>query len=192
MTHELFNDTITRPRLYGLYLGTVTDRNDPEQLGRVRVCIPGLMEPQGPWAWPLGGCGGGSQNAGFFAVPALGADVAVFFRAGDLAYPHYLAAHWGKPGGISEVPIEGRAASPENRVLCTPSFRIELDETAGKERLKLTSTRTGDTLCFDVSTNTVTLQGTTAVVIRAIGALELDAAQVTIKGRVVRPIAEAI
>ncbi len=192
MTHEHFNDAVRAPQLFGMYLGTITDRNDPEQLGRVRVCIPGLMEPQGPWAWPLGGCGGGSRDAGFFAVPVLGADVAVFFRGGSLAHPHYMAAHWGKPGGVSEVPREGQAKAPDNRVLSTPNFRIELDETSGKERLQLTSTRTGDVLCFDVPSNTVTLQGTTAVVIKAVGALELDAAQVTIKGRVVRPIGEAI
>ena len=41
------------PRLFGLFIGYVTHRRDPEQLGRVRVCIPGLLEPHSAWAWPL-------------------------------------------------------------------------------------------------------------------------------------------
>lgn len=192
MTHELFNDSRRAPKMYGFHLGFVTARNDPESLGRVRLCVPGLLEPQSDWAWPLAGCGGGAKDHGFFAVPPLGAEVAVFFRGGDLEAPHYLAAHWGKPGGQSEVPEEARREHPDNRVLSTPTFRIEMDEATGAERLKLTNKRTGDALTFDARDNTITLNATTAVVIRAVGAIELDAAQITIKGRQVRPIAAPI
>src|SRR5512136_1169857 len=82
----------------GMYLGHVTDRNDPEGLGRVRVSIPGLIEPESGWAWPLGTSGGGSRDRGFFAVPEVGAEVAIWFNQGDLSEePFYLSAHWGKP-----------------------------------------------------------------------------------------------
>ena len=33
-------------RLLGMYVGYVTKRDDEEQLGRVRVCIPGVLEPE--------------------------------------------------------------------------------------------------------------------------------------------------
>jgi len=173
-----------------MHLGEVTDRNDPEQLGRVRICVPGIVEPQSDWALPIGR--GGAKNWGEFAVPPLGAEVAVWFRGGDIEAPHYLPAHWGKPEGVSEVPNEARRTPPDNRVLTTPTFRIEMDESQGRERLALTNTRTGDTLVIDAAENTVTLQGTTAVVIKAIGAIDLDAAQITIKGRQVRPVAAPI
>ncbi|MCA2977361.1 MAG: hypothetical protein INH37_03670, partial [Myxococcaceae bacterium] len=65
------NDTL---RL-GLYVGYVTDRNDDAQLGRVRVCIPGVIEPESAWAWPLGTVGGGSKDRGIFAVPEKFAEV---------------------------------------------------------------------------------------------------------------------
>ncbi|MCP4607052.1 MAG: hypothetical protein GY847_42155, partial [Proteobacteria bacterium] len=90
-------------RYHGMHLGYVTDREDPEQLGRVRVCVPGLLEPHSAWAWPLGTSGGGSKNRGFFAVPEVGADVAVFFARGNLDRPHYLSAHFGIVEGESEV-----------------------------------------------------------------------------------------
>jgi hypothetical protein len=131
-------------RLHGLFVGYVTDRNDPEELGRVRCCIPGVVEPHGPWAWPLGTAGGGSRNRGLFAVPEVGAEIAVFFNQGSVDDPFYLAAHWGKPGGASEVPEEARRTPPDNRVLATETFRVELDESHGARKLKITNRKTDE------------------------------------------------
>ncbi len=192
--HSPFDDDLSRhdTRRFGMYVGYVTDRNDPEHLGRVRVCIPGLLEPHSAWAWPLGTVGGGSKNRGFFAVPDVGAEVALFFNQGDVDQPYFLSAHWGKPDGASEVPDEAQRETPDNRVLATETFRIELDERAGGRRLKITNKKTDDFLLFDAEENTITLQGTTAVRIQAVGAISLDATHITIGGRVVRPVDEAI
>ncbi|NTX51831.1 phage baseplate assembly protein V [Myxococcus sp. CA039A] len=179
-------------RLLGMYVGYVTQREDAERLGRVRVCIPGVVEPESAWAWPLGTSGGGAKDTGFFAVPHVGAEVAVFFNQGDVDAPYFLPGNWGKPGGQNEVPEEAQVSPPDNRVLATPTFRVELDESAGHRKLKLTNRKTGDCLTFDAEENTVTLEATTALTLRALGAISLEAAQVTIAGRVVRPIAEPI
>ncbi|HBQ18610.1 MAG TPA: hypothetical protein DEF51_48280 [Myxococcales bacterium] len=189
-----FDDDLERDdtRLLGMHIGYVVDRRDPEQLGRVRVCIPGLVEPASAWAFPLGTGGGGARDHGLFAVPPDGAEVAVWFRLGDVDAPHYLCAHWGKPRGESEVPEEAQKDPPDNRVLATETFRVELDETEGQRRLKLTNRHTGDHLVFDAEANTVTLQATTALTLRAVGAVVIDAPHVTIAGRVVRPVRDPI
>lgn len=194
MSFSQFDDDIEShdTRRFGMYVGYVTHRKDPEGLGRVRVCIPGVLEPHSAWAWPLGTSGGGSKDRGFFAVPEEGAEVAVFFNQGDVDAPYYLSAHWGKPGGESEVPEEAQKDPPDNRVIATPTFRIELDESEGSRKLKLTNKKTGDHILFDAEENTITLAGTTAVTIRAVGAISLEATQVTIAGRVVRPVADPI
>jgi len=179
-------------KLYGLYVGYVTDRRDPEKLGRVRVCVPGVLEPESAWAWPLGTSGGGSKDNGLFNVPELGAEVGVFFEQGNVERPHYLSSHWGKPNGESELPEEAQKDPPDNRVLSTKTFRIELDESEVGRRLRLTNKKTGDHLVFDAEENSVTLQATTALTLRAVGAISLEATQVTIAGRVVRPIADPI
>ena len=188
MTHPHFDDDASGAdsRVLGLHIGYVTDRDDPEQLGRVRVYIPGLIEPHSAWAWPLGTVGGGGKDAGLFGVPEVGFEVGVLFRQGSIDAPHYLTAHWGKPAGQTEVPEEAQGR-PDNRVLATPTFRVELDETKGERKLKLTNRKTGDHLVFDAEQNTVTLEGTTSLTLRALGAIELDAPQVVIRGRVVRP-----
>jgi uncharacterized protein involved in type VI secretion and phage assembly len=189
-----FDDDISThdTRLLGMYVGYVTHRDDPEGLGRVRVCIPGVLEPHSTWAWPLGTSGGGSKDCGFFAVPEEGAEVAVFFNQGDIDAPHYLSAHWGKPEGKNEVPEEAQKSQPDNRVIATPTFRIEMDESKNAKKLKITNRKTDAFLLFDAEDNTVTLQGTTAITIKAVGAVSIEAAQVTIAGRVVRPIKDAI
>lgn len=189
-----FDDDLSRhdTRLLGMYVGYVTDRNDLKQLGRVRVCVPGLLEPHSAWAWPLGTVGGGSKNRGFFAVPEENAEVAVFFNQGDVEQPYYLCGHWGMPNGESEVPEEAQKDSPDNRVLATETFRIELDESNGGRRMKITNKKTEDYLLFDAEENTITLQGTTAIMIKATGAISLDATHITIGGRVIRPVADAI
>ena len=189
-----FDDDIqTRDtRLLGMYVGYVTHRRDPDRLGRVRVCIPGVVEPHSAWAWPLGTAGGGFKDRGLFAVPEEGAEVAVFFNQGDVDAPYYLSAHWGKPDGESEVPEEAQLDPPDNRVLATPTFRVELDESKDTRRLKLTNRKTGDHLVFDAEENSVTLAATSALTLRAVGAISIEGVQITIGGRVVRPIADPI
>lgn len=179
-------------RLLGLYVGYVTRRDDPERLGRVRVCVPGVLEPESAWAFPLGTSGGGSKDCGLFAVPEEGAEVGVFFNQGNVDAPYYLAGHWGKPGGESELPEEAQRELPTNRVLSTKTFRVELDEGEGSRKLKLTNKKTGDHLVFDAEENSVTLEATTAITLRAVGAISLEAAQISIGGRPVRPIADPI
>jgi uncharacterized protein involved in type VI secretion and phage assembly len=189
-----FDDDVERhdTRLLGLYVGYVTRRDDPERLGRVRVCVPGVLEPESAWAFPLGTVGGGSKDTGLFAVPEDGAEVGVFFNQGNVDAPYYLAGHWGKPGGESELPEEAQRELPTNRVLSTKTFRVELDEGEGSRKLKLTNKKTGDHLVFDAEENSVTLEATTAITLRAVGAISLDAAQITIAGRPVRPVADPI
>jgi uncharacterized protein involved in type VI secretion and phage assembly len=175
-----------------MYLGHVVDRRDPEQLGRVRMCVPGVLEPYGAWAPPLGTVGGGSKDRGFFAVPEEGADVAVLFLHGDPDRPFYLSAHWGKPSGETEVPTEAQRTPPDNRVLSTATFCIELDETKGARRLAITNRETGDSIVLDAEAHTLSISGTTSLAIRADGAVAIDAAHITIGGRVVRPVEDAI
>jgi len=141
------------PRYTGLYIGQVVDRADPECLGRVRVRIPGLVEPASAWAFPLGTVGGGSEGRGFFAVPELGAECGVLFNAGDIDHPYYLAGHWGKPSGATEVPSPVRelsaADTPQVRAFETPRFLLVFDDRAGHETLRLEDKVSGDLITLD-------------------------------------------
>lgn len=176
-------------RYFAMYVGEVVDRNDPEVLGRVRVRIPGLMDDAGPWAWPLGMPGGGTGQRGLKMVPRLHAEVAVFFKGGDPDAPYYLPAHWGKPGGTSELPADARDLppneSPDVDVLETERYSITIDNRPGHETLRLKDKASGDMIEMDGTSATgpgITIAGSAAVYIKT-GAFVVDALSVVLNGR---------
>ena len=125
-------------RYLGLYDGTVASNADPLLLGRVRVNIPGLIEPESAWAEPVGTAGGSAQR-GDFDVPELGASVTVQFLMGDPDRPKYQSGHWGKPKGKSEAPTyvqDGVAPKDAHlvRVIETLAFDVVLDSRGGREQ----------------------------------------------------------
>lgn len=109
--------------LVGLFVGYVRENEDPERLGRVRVEIPGLIEPMSAWAPPIGGAGG-SAKRGVHDVPAVGATVAVFFHAGDEECPYYLGGWPGRGEQLSA--LSGKSASAAVAVHAWESDRHEV------------------------------------------------------------------
>jgi len=179
------------PRYTGLYIGQVVDRADPERLGRVRVKVPGLVEPASAWAFPLGTVGGGSDRRGFFAVPEVGAEVGVLFHQGDVDHPYYLCGHWGKPDGATEVPEPMKSLSvadtPQVRAFETARFLLVFDDRAGHEALVIKDKRSGDQLELDGVGMGITIKGTAALILKADGVVSIEGTTVVINGRLVLP-----
>lgn len=178
------------PRLFGLHVGVVVDVADPRGLGRVKVRVPGLLEPHSAWAWPLGMPGGGAANRGLFFVPPVGAEVGVFLNQGSVDHPYYIAGNYGAPGGASEVPSpakEAGARSPEVKVLETDLWRVTLDDRTEKRNLLVENKVTGDKVEFDGLTAGILVDAKAALVLKALGVINIEGGQVVINGRVVRP-----
>lgn len=188
MTAMLDEDEVRYP---GLYIGEVVDRDDPEGLGRVRVRIPGLVEPASAWAFPLGTLGGGSDRRGFFAVPEKGAEVGVLFHQGDVDHPYYLCGHWGKPDGQAEVPEPARGLpkeeAPQIRAFETGRFLFVFDDREGKEALVVKDKTSGDQIEFDGAGMGITIKATSALLLKADGVVNIEGASVQIQGRLVLP-----
>lgn len=183
-------------RHHGLYIGQVVDRADPEQLGRVRVRIPGLVEPASAWAFPLGTVGGGSDGRGFFAVPEVGAECGVLFHQGDVDHPYYLCGHWGKPGGASEIPSPVREArggdAPKVRAFETRRFVLVFDDRDGQEGLRIADKLSGDQIEFDGAAMGMTIKATSALLLQADGLVSIEGTTVVINGRLVLPTGGSI
>ncbi len=181
----------TDPRYTGLYIGQVVDREDPERLGRVRVKIPGLVEPASAWALPLGTVGGGSDRRGFFAVPEKWAEVGVLFHQGDVDHPYYLSGHWGRPGGATELPEPAKnlstADTPQVRAFETARFLLVFDDRGHKEALLLKDKLSGDQLEFDGAALGITIKATSALILKADGLVSIEGTTVVINGRLVLP-----
>jgi uncharacterized protein involved in type VI secretion and phage assembly len=179
-----------------LHVGEVVDNVDPEGLGRVRVRIPGLVEPASAWALPLGTVGGGSDRRGFFGVPEQGAEVGVLFHQGDVDHPFYLCGHWGKPGGQTEVPEPVRGVPPADvprvHAFETGRFLLVFDDRAGAEALVVRDKLSGDQIEFDGAGMGITVQATSALILKADGLVSIEGALVQINGRPVLAGGKAI
>ena len=75
---RLMKDKMPAQKYPFLYEGEVTRRDDPDGLGRIKVRIPGVVEPETPsWAFPIGSQGGGWAQHGSWEPPPIGANVNV-------------------------------------------------------------------------------------------------------------------
>jgi len=87
-------------RYYGKYRGTVVEKIDPEQRGRIMATVPDVqgLTPT-TWALPCVPIAGKQQ--GVFLVPQIGAAVWVEFEQGDPDHPIWVGGFWGE---FAEVP----------------------------------------------------------------------------------------
>lgn len=179
------------PRFRAVYEGVVVDNADPLKIGRVKVRVPGLIEPSSGWARPLGMAGGGEDGVGFYSVPQTNAEVGVLFVQGDPDQVRYLAGPWGAPGGSGQAPSKVRDVAAEDapkvRVWETETYVIVLDEREAHRGLEIRDKLSGDGISFDGLTRSMEIKSTTALIIKATGAVSIDGLTVTIKNRPVNP-----
>ena len=177
-----------------LVVGVVVDRNDPERLGRVKVRVPGILEPESEWAYPLGTVGGGAAQSGAFAVPPHGAEVGVLFLMGNPDQPLYLPGHWGKPGGATEVPTpirdaEDNAGAPDIRCWETPTWLIRMDDRprdaahSTANRLTIEHKETGSRLELDGDQAAMGLYAKSGILIESLGLVSIKGLRVLINDR---------
>ena len=77
------------------YIGDVIDNRDPKKLGRLKVRISAyadLRDEALPWASPILGSHGNSQDYGGLNVPEVGSQVRVTFPSKDFTAPYYSGA----------------------------------------------------------------------------------------------------
>lgn len=182
-------------KLYGLYEGYVTNNIDPLRAGRVKVCIPGLLEPESDWVMQVGAAGGGINERGQWFIPAVESNVAILFKEGEIDHPRYLTGPWPYPDA-PETPTFARL-SPAEAVqisgLQTKKWEIVLDDRAGSEQVRITHRDfPNNAITIDGAAQAVEVQGTVAVQIRSTGIINIEGLQVVINGRPVLPGAKPI
>jgi uncharacterized protein involved in type VI secretion and phage assembly len=95
-----------RPRSgYGdsLVIGVVTNNDDPEKMGRVRVKFPDLDETQEGW-WARVASVSATAERGMLMMPLVDDEVIVGFEHGDPRRPFVLGSLWNgtaKPGKLA-------------------------------------------------------------------------------------------
>lgn len=117
-------------KFYGKYRGSVTDNNDPLQMGRIRVTVPDVSAVnESSWAMPAAVVAG--KQMGTYAVPLVGSGVWVEFEQGDPDFPIWSGCYWG---GSSELPgpaLEGDSSNPSIVLQTAKQNVIVISDVAG-------------------------------------------------------------
>jgi uncharacterized protein involved in type VI secretion and phage assembly len=95
----------------GLVVGEVTNINDPNQMGRVKVRFPGLDTTQES-AWGRLLTPGGGSSRGSVMIPEVGDEVLVAFEHGDPRQPIILGGLFGNKASIPDWTVkDGKVSS---------------------------------------------------------------------------------
>jgi uncharacterized protein involved in type VI secretion and phage assembly len=115
------------PPFIGKFRATVSDNQDPNGLGRVKVKAPDVYgDEESGWALPASPYTG--NGVGLFLIPPTGASVWVEFEHGDSEFPIWAGGFWSS---ASEVPVTPGLQQTLKKVLKTETATFTLDDTDG-------------------------------------------------------------
>ena len=166
---NLLRDLLRQPQLrpgQTFLVGIVTNNQDPDDLGRVRVRFPTLTPQEdgsgheSNWARVVA-IGAGNQQ-GFFCLPEIDDEVLVGFEHGDIHRPYVIGSVWngedGPPDLVEDAIHRGQVRL---RTLCTRTGHqmqfVEEDKNTSQAGMTLT-TANGAQVSLNDSTGTITIQ----------------------------------
>ena len=124
-------------KYYGVYRGTVTATNDPQNRGRIQAHVPTVGQQFALNVWIDPAFRGAGNDRGMFWPPEVGDSVRVAFTQGDPSCP---CMYWGGWYGTGDMPSElAPEGSPTKRGFITRGgHSLLFDDTEGEESLEIT------------------------------------------------------
>jgi phage protein D/phage baseplate assembly protein gpV len=183
-------------------VGIVTNNNDPEDWGRVKVKFPWLAdEIESNWARLV--VPGGGAEMGFYSLPEINDEVLVIFEHGDVNSPYVVGGLWN---GKDKPPVPSSKALKDGKVhqrafrtrtghklIFTDGSEASLIvETAEGHRLTLSDdkkqvvveTKNGQVITLDDAKNTISLESKGEMTLKSGSNLTIEATgSLSIKGQ---------
>ena len=122
------------PTFYGKYRGKVTDNDDPNGLGRVRVKVLDVLgDKESGWALPALPYAG--DGVGLYLIPPEEAFVWVEFEHGNPDYPIWTGCFW-----LSESSVPEEASGPDIKLLKTDIATITINDDDSEKSITIENT----------------------------------------------------
>jgi uncharacterized protein involved in type VI secretion and phage assembly len=163
-------------RILGVVVGVVTNNQDPEGMGRVKVKFPWLSDvDESHWArvaTPMAGAG-----RGFYLLPEVEDEVLVAFEHGDARFPYVIGALWNAKDA---PPAKNDDGKNNIRMLKSRSGHVvSLSDEGGKEKIEIIDKSGANKIVLDTASNTITISADKDIVLSAPkGTIKLDAQKI--------------
>jgi uncharacterized protein involved in type VI secretion and phage assembly len=174
-------------RINGIATGIVTNNQDPDELGRVKIFFPWLSEDnETDWArvvtWMAG-----SGMGGFF-LPEVDDEVLVAFEHGDINCPYVIGSLWNGKQKPPETNTDGKnnirkitSRSGHEIVLndddsgkqekieihTNAGHKIVMDDTAGGEKIEIVDKTGSNKMVIDSVQNSIDIESGMQLKIKA-------------------------
>jgi uncharacterized protein involved in type VI secretion and phage assembly len=171
--HRFITSPGQRDRLYGVSVGIVTNNQDPEGMGRVKVKLPWLTEDdESYWARVLTPMAG--NHRGLYFLPEVDDEVLVAFEHGLADFPYVLGALWN---GKDKTPESNADGHNNMRAIHSRSGHIiRLDDTEGQGKIEIIDRSGNNRLTINSADNTLTISADSDITIQSSsGKLKLHA-----------------
>jgi uncharacterized protein involved in type VI secretion and phage assembly len=181
MFSELLSPHIPESPFFGVAIGIVTNNQDPDKRGRVKVKFPWLSDTEESFwarvATPMAG-----KDRGLYLLPEVDDEVLVAFEHGSVEYPYVLGALWN---GKDAPPENNDDGKNNHRTLKSRSGHlIRLDDTDGKEKIEVIDKSGKNSIVISTSDNTITISADKDITIQSTnGKLKLSAKGIEISSQ---------
>jgi uncharacterized protein involved in type VI secretion and phage assembly len=166
-------------KIFGVVVGIVTNNQDPQGLGRVKVKFPWLSdEEESNWA-RIAALGAGGNRGAFF-LPEVEDEVLVAFEQGDVNYPYVLGGLWN---GQDDTPANNQDGENNLRIIRSRSGHvIKLNDKEGEETIEVIDKSNNNLIVIDTANDTITITSNKDIRLSAAqGIIKLDAQQIQLE-----------
>ena len=166
-------------RVFGLVVGVVTNNQDPDGMGRVKVKFPWLSDAdESFWARIAVLMAGGGRGTWF--LPEVDDEVLVGFEHGDVRFPYVVGALWN---GQDAPPADNADGKNNLRVIKSRSGHvIKLNDEDGKETVEVVDKTGKNSIVIDTAKNTITVSADKDITLLAPrGTITLDAQKLELR-----------
>ena len=205
------NQEEERGEVKGVAIGVVTNNQDTEGLGRVKVRYPWREDQESFWARiavPMAGAARGT-----YFLPEVDDEVLLAFDQNDIRHPYVLGGLWNgqdsppqtnddgqnnlrqiKSRSGHELTFNDKAGSEQVEIKTQAGHLIRIDDTPGGEKIEIRDAGGSNTITVDSTQGSIAVESSQRISLKSMqidiearGALNLKATgNVTVRGTVVQ------